>query len=422
MLLLGIVWQAQTMQLLPMLPEAGLLQGRGSEACDATLRNDKEFDLIVYGATGFTGKLAAKYLSSGLPGAPRWAVGGRKRGELANLSAELAARGPKLGPSIFVADLQDLNALQEMTQRARVVLTYAGPYEEYGGENLIKAALSTCTNYVDITGETAWKVQMLQKYSDEAQARGLVVVQSAGLDSLPADLVSMLAAEEVAADGKGPPTEVAVFWSKGNGLASGGTLASGIYQATHHLPSGLYDLAPGATQVSPKQAVALFDEEHFPYAMSQIDIPVIHRSMSLRFPGAGISVSEDTGASYRANLATFLADPRLLTEPPASNPKPGEGPPEWMLEEGSFANEARARRASDGHTAAIRLDGANDPGYQACAKFSVEFSLGLARAGPAVFGFPTPSLALGPSKLRDILEEADGGRLMNFTVVPASPQ
>jgi len=304
-----------------------------------------------------------------------------------------------------------------MTRRARAVLTYAGPYGEYGGENLIKAALSTCTHYVDITGEVNWKRQMLEKYEQDAQARGVAVVQSAGFDSLPPDLLAMLVAEKVAADGQGPPTEVAVMWTKMNGGVSGGTTASAAYEQSHYSLPGPYDLSPGAKEVSPLSAALLFIGPQLPYFMSITDVPVMHRSMSLRFPEAGISVSESSGAVMLANSAAWKADPRWKSDPPPDDPQPGQGPPEWMLKAGSYAAEARAKRAADGHMAAIQLDGAGDGGYQACAQFSVELALGLAREGPAIVGFPTPSLALGATRLREILELADGGRLMNFTDV-----
>jgi len=330
---------------------------------------------------------------------------------------QLASSGSQPGPAILVADLQDAAALQAMTRRAKVVLSYVGPFEKYGGENLIKAALSTCTHYVDIDGETNWQRDMIRRYEGEARARGLAVVQAAGLDSLVPDLISMLAAEGVAADGQGPPTAVSVLWSKINGWASGGTAASNDYARSHHSSMGPYALAPEATQVPPGEATGLFWQDQAPYFASEGDTQVIHRSMALRFPRAGISVSEAMGEGVGSNLKVFLTDPRMEADPPPTDLRPGEGPPAWMLQDGSFAAEARAKRSADGRMKAIRLDGAGDPGYQACAKFSVEIALGLAREGPAILGFPTPSLALGAVRLREILEAADGGRLMNFTDV-----
>lgn len=354
-------------------------------------------------------------MSQGRPGASRWAIGGRNKTELSNLRLGLAAGTSQSRPAIVVADLQDLASLQAMTQQAKVVLTYAGPYGEYGGENLIKAALSTCTDYVDITGEQHWKAQMLYKYEDEAQARGLAVVQSAGFDSLPADLLSMLVAEGVASDGQGPPSEVAVLFTKMNGGRSGGSVASAAWEMSHYSFPGPYDIAPGAMQVPSLPATTLFKEPQLPYFMSISDLPVIHRSMNLRFPEVGISVSETESTSVSANSEEFNSDPRMQSDPMPDDLQPGEGPPEWMLQAGSFAAKARARRSADGRTVTINLDGAGDPGYQWCARASVELALGLARHGPAATGFPTPSLAVSATGLREILGVADGGRLVNFT-------
>lgn len=386
-----------------------------SVACSPTDISDKDFDLILYGATGFTGRLAAEYLAQGLAEAPRWAIGGRNETELSVLSAELGAGNPAGGPPVLVADLQDATALRALTARARVVLTFAGPYEKYGAESLVQAALDTCTHYVDITGETFWKAMVLQRFGMAAEARGVALVQSAGLDSLPADLLAMLAAEEVAADGQGGPTEVAVMWRRMNGMASGGTIASGVYSATHHGQfRDPYILAPKADQALPEAALKLFPEAHVHYDMSVVDVPVVIRSMSLRFPGTPVSFSEDQSTSAGEEFSKFVRDPRMLTDPPKQNLRPGEGPPRWVVESGSFSGEARARRASDGRQAGISLEARGDPGYGACAKMSVELALGLAKDSPVAVGYTTPSLALGAGQLKARLARVEGGTFMKF--------
>merc|ERR1719277_2926704 len=184
---------------------------------------------------------------------------------------------------------------------------------------------------------------------------------------------------------------------------------------SHYPLPGQYDLAPGAVRVSPLPARALFQEPPQPYFMSISDLPVIHRSMQLRFPGVGISIAEASSASVSENSEAFNADPRMETDPMPEDLQPGEGPPEWMLQAGSFAAEATAKRSADGRTVVVKIEGAGDPGYQWCVKASVELALGLARQGPALTGFPTTSLAVGATGLREILESAEGGSLTNFT-------
>jgi len=313
------------------------------------------------------------------------------------------------------ADLGDYDSLLAMARKAKVVLTYVGPYEEFGGEHLIRAALDACTHYVDITGETPWKLDMLGRYEKEAQDRGVVVVQSAGLDSLPADLAASLAAESLASDDEGPPTEVAVMWEKLNGWVSAGTLHSGMYSATHHAPTNDYSLAPGMKQTPKWAAQFLFPELHLPYPMSFVDTPTLVRSMHLMFPKASVSVTEDMAPSVAAHFAVFAADPRMVLDSPIVSTALGKGPPEWMMAKGSFALEGRARRAASGRVAGVRVEGRGDPGYGACAKYSVELALGLAQPGGAAgAGFLTPALALGPRKLRQRLEAAEHGRLFRF--------
>mmetsp|Transcript_7609 Transcript_7609/g.19402 ORF Transcript_7609/g.19402 Transcript_7609/m.19402 type:complete len:509 (+) Transcript_7609:74-1600(+) len=397
----------------------------------------KDLDLIVYGATGYTGKLAAAYLAKGHPRHPRWAIAGRHEEELNELR-ETISSGPADRPTVLVADLQDENALRAMTSRAKVVLTFAGPYRKYGGENLISAAIATCTHYADITGEGPWKAEMLEKHGESAKARGVAIVQAVGLDSMPADILATRSAEMLASDGFGPPTDITVMWSKFNGLMSGGTKAAGedsmLFGASIPDKAHTFALAPETPEEARLDSVpggvpahlegpslmgydANFSQFTVPYFMGFLDGPTVRRSLALTFPGAPIHFSEVMGQSVMTEMAKFFTDPMMLLDPPNLDPAPGEGPPQWVLDKGGLAGQGLAvRGAPHAAEARLHLECHGDPGYAATSKWSVEFAVQLALEGPkdGAGGYLTPTLALGAETLVQLLSEANSGNLCSF--------
>jgi len=325
-----------------------------------------------------------------------------------------------------------------MTSRAKVVMTYAGPYKKYGGENLIKAAVSTCTHYSDLAGEGPWKAEMFEKFDGLAKARGVAVVQAVGLDSMPADIMAIRSSEMLASDGLGPPSDVTVFYSKFNGLFSGGTMAAGedsmqygaaIADKAHTyalapetpedarldtMPGGLPPHVGGASELG---FDANFSQVTFPYIMGGIDGPTVRRSLALTFPGAPIHFSEVMGQSVMTGMAKFFADPMAVIDPPNLNPAPGEGPPQWVLDKGGMTGQGLAvRGAPNAAEARFHMDCKGDPGYSATGKWSVEFALGLAQRGPkdGIGGYLTPTLALGSETIVQLLSQADSGNLCSF--------
>merc|ERR1719229_1708589 len=151
--------------------------------------------------------------------------------------------------------------------------------------------------------------------------------------------------------------------------------------------------------------------------MSSIDGPVARRSLALMYPGAAIHLSEVMGQSVATEMGKFLSDPMAKQEPPNFNPAPGQGPPAWILEKGGMDGQGLAARGAP-NAAQVRLHMSchGDPGYQATAKWSVEFSLALGQEGPrgGAGGYLTPTSALGPQALEERLSQADGGRLCSF--------
>ena len=122
---------------------------------------EKDLDIVVYGATGFTGKLCVKYLMQNSKGI-KWAIAGRDRTRLSQVAIRFSAQVEKL-----IADGDDQKALDEITKRAKVVISTAGPFHRYGS-NLVASCVKNSTHYVDITGETFWIKEMMDKYHSKA--------------------------------------------------------------------------------------------------------------------------------------------------------------------------------------------------------------------------------------------------------------
>ncbi|MDO9369044.1 MAG: saccharopine dehydrogenase NADP-binding domain-containing protein, partial [Sphingopyxis sp.] len=185
----------------------------------------REFDIIVYGATGFTGRLVAEYLVqhyTGRKDAPTWAMAGRSADKLAEVRDLIGA--PK-DTALIVADASDPASLDSMAARASVILTTVGPYQLYG-EPLVAACVKAGTAYADLCGEPGWMREMIDAYQDAARASGARITFSCGFDSIPFDLgVHFLQAEAVRRHGK-PAPRVKGRVRKMAGGASGGTVAS----------------------------------------------------------------------------------------------------------------------------------------------------------------------------------------------------
>ena len=148
---------------------------------------DREFDIIVYGATGYTGRLVAEHFVreyGDRDDAPKWAMAGRSEDKLTAVRDEIGA--PATTPMI-VADASDPASLEAMCKRTKVVLTTVGPYQLYG-DALVEACVKTGTDYADLCGEPAWMAEQIAKHHDAAKASGARICFSSGFDSIPFDL------------------------------------------------------------------------------------------------------------------------------------------------------------------------------------------------------------------------------------------
>ena len=182
----------------------------------------RELDLVIYGATGFVGRLLADYLARNAPDGVRIALAGRSQ---AKLEATRAALGPRAADwPIVIADADDPVALAELASRTRVVATTVGPYAKYGAE-LVTACVAAGTDYVDLTGEVLFVRESIDAHHDKARANGVKIVHSCGYDSIPSDLGVHVLHQAVQADGAGELTGTTLVASLSGGV-SGGTIDS----------------------------------------------------------------------------------------------------------------------------------------------------------------------------------------------------
>lgn len=200
------------------------------------MATERTFELVVFGATGFTGRLTADYLASRVTGP--WAIAGRDRGKLEQVAAELGAQGRR--PEVRVADSRDPAALSALTAETRVVATTVGPFDEVG-DALVASCVASGTDYLDITGEPAFVRRQVQKHDAAARAAGLRIVHCCGFDSVPHDFGAWLTVQQLPSD---QPLRVEGF-VEASGQISGGTWHSAI---------GAMARPRGAVAATPRQA------------------------------------------------------------------------------------------------------------------------------------------------------------------------
>lgn len=363
----------------------------------------KDFDIIVYGASGFTGRLVAEYL--GKIGHKSFAMAGRNEAKLAEVRDQMGLDAP-----LVIADGEDEASLKEMAERAKTVVTLVGPYQLYG-DKLLKACIDAGTDYCDLCGEPAWMAQKIREADDAAKASGARIVFSCGFDSIPSDL-GVIELQDKVKEASGAPAEhVKLLVREMKGTFSGGTAAS--FQATMKAafsnPQVLADLknpfslCPGFE--GPRQPslnkVRHDDEEGTwlaPFVMSSINTKNVHRTNFLGgHPyGEGFLYEEmiPTGPGEKGEaIANKIAGDNSMAGDDA--PKPGEGPSKEERENGSYTL-ALIGKSSDGTRYETVVTGDKDPGYGSTSKMIAETARGLNEDRPdGPGGILTPGAALG---------------------------
>lgn len=378
----------------------------------------REFDIIVYGATGFTGRLVAEYLVqhyADRADAPKWAMAGRSTEKLAEVRDLIGA--PKDTP-LVVADASDPASLDAMAARAKVILTTVGPYQLYGAP-LVAACVRAGTAYADLCGEPGWMREMIDEHQDAAKASGARITFSCGFDSIPFDLgVHFLQAEAIKRHGK-PAPRVKGRVRKMSGGASGGTIASltETLKAIAKKPSlalllkSSFALTPGFEGPSqPTGLVPQYDPATgtwtAPFVMAPINTKNVHRTNYL----LGHAWGEDL--VYDEMVMTTIGDAgKAMAEAMAkANPfgesklQPGEGPSKEAREKG-FYDILFVGEYSDGTTLRASVQGDRDPGYGSTSKMLAETGIALL-ANKGDGGVWTPGALLGDALIARLTEHA----------------
>jgi short subunit dehydrogenase-like uncharacterized protein len=389
---------------------------------------DRDYDLVVFGASGFVGKLTAGYLGRNAPPGARIALAGRSRSKLLTVRDQL---GPAAADwPVIVSDASDTAGLASLAASSRVVATTVGPYMSYGLP-LVEACAAAGTHYADLTGEVRFVRESIDRCDGVAQESGARIVHSCGFDSIPSDLGVLALYRGVQAAGAGDLEETRLVLTTIKGGVSGGTLASIMRQlddmksdpSVRRLVADPYALSPdraGEPDVGrQRDPIAGIDHDAalnrwlIPFFMASFNTRIVRRSNALQgwAYGRRLRYSESQGfPSGLAGLATGVVTTAglgalaggLMFGPTRSLlgrvlPAPGAGPSEKVQQRGRFALEIHAR-TSTGAGYVATVTGRGDPGYAGTAVMLGEAALSLAFDGaalPDAAGVLTPATGLG---------------------------
>ena len=375
-----------------------------------------EFDIIVYGATGYTGRLVAEYLAQryGVGGELKWAMAGRSAAKLAEVRDLIGA--PKDTP-LVVADADKPADLDAMVKRAKAIITTVGPYQLYG-DRLVAACAAAGTDCLDLSGEPNWMRTVIDAHSETARKSGARIVHSCGFDSIPFEL-GVFFAEETAKAKLGAYVPRVKGRIRGiRGGLSGGTAASGAatMAAIQKDPSLMmlmmnpFALTPGFQGPDQPPGMAVEHDEDVgadvgPFMMAAINTKNVHRSNALQ--------GHPWGEGFKYDEMSIMI-PGAPTEFSGMEnaPKPGEGPTSEEREAG-FYDLVFIGIADDGRKVKVSVKGDRDPGYGSTSKMLAESAICLVKdCADIPGGVWVPGAAMG-SKLIDRLQKNAG---LTFTV------
>ena len=375
----------------------------------------KDIDIIIYGATGFTGKLCVKYFQS-LNTTVTWAMAGRNL-----IKLEKVAKENQTNVEILIADSDDEKALDNLTSRARVILSTTGPFHRYGSK-LVASCIKNHTHYVDITGENFWVKGLIEKHHKEASAKGIRIIPSCGFDSIPSDLGTFFAAKALSQ----PIKRIESFHSYQGG-ASGGTLETMFSMGELDLGDDLTDpfLLNPDDSYSNKQKQLSSDRVGIakkpeinawsgPFIMATANTRVVRRTealLALRQESYGADFTYQEHAFHKSwfsavkslvltglSVLVLLSPLKRLVKP--FLPKPGEGPSESVQENGWFDCKYIVE-TEEGTKKVFNMSGKGDPGYKVTSKLVSECALCLIEdlerlpGGPEYGGVLTSAAGLG---------------------------
>lgn len=394
----------------------------------------REFDVVIFGATGFAGELTARYLAEHAPAGTRIALAGRSEAKLEKVRSALPTAAHDW--ALIVADSESPASLDAMAARTRVLVTTVGPYLKYG-EALLSAVANAGTDYVDLTGEVPFVRYSIDKYSELAASTGARIVHACGYDSIPSDLGVHALYRRAQADGAGDLGETTMVVDKFSGGLSGGTIdsmrvvtelardkdARKLLMNPFALSSGAGDRPPAfvkgaAPSDSPMGKASDVDPSLrgsiAPFLMGSYNTRIVRRSnylldgaygpgfrygetmrvggnaLTSRLAAGGVAVGMGALFGALALKPTRAVLDRFL-------PKPGEGPSEESRDKGFFVHKTFTT-TSTGKRYVAKVEAQGDPGYKATAMMLGEAALSLAldrAALPDRVGILTPAVAMG---------------------------
>jgi short subunit dehydrogenase-like uncharacterized protein len=392
---------------------------------DQTMSAQRQYGIVVYGATGYTGRLVCEYLNQqyGVNRDVVWAMCGRSQEKLESVRDEMGI--PSSVP-LVIANADDQLSVDAMVASTKVVLTTVGPYQLYGSD-LVKACAAAGTDYVDLCGEPGWMHEMIAAYGDSAKASGARIVFSCGFDSIPFDLGVYCLQQHAKKTFNTTLPRVKGRVRSMKGSFSGGTLASfketmkaasktpGLVEVLTN-PFALTEGVSGPKQ--PSGAKPLFEEDlnswSAPFVMATINTKNIHRSNFLLAHEYGSDFVYDemmlTGPGEQGEtVAQAVAADKSMA---ASTLQPGEGPSKEEREAGFY--EVLFVGSNDaGNVAKVSVKGDKDPGYGSTSRMIAESAVCLLKNPDAASGgIWTPAAAIG-SLLIERLESNAG---LSFTI------
>ena len=381
--------------------------------------SEREFDVIVYGASGYTGKLVADYIEKeyGNNDSLKWALAGRNKDKLLNIRRELNLNSSL---SILEVDSNDQASLDVMTSSAKCILTTVGPYQLYGS-SLVESCAKNGTDYVDLTGEPGWMYEMINAHKETAEKSGARIVFSCGFDSIPFDLGVYFVQQAVQSKFGKPAQHVRGRVKAMNGEFSGGTIASlGATMATLKEkpelikvlanPFSLTEGFEGPAQLDDSKV--LLDEKLdmwvAPFVMAPINTKNIHRSNALLdFQYGKDFCYDEMMIGGKGEEGKQIADAITSANPMGGDnvPQPGEGPSKESREQGNY--DVLFFADIDGETVEARVTGDMDPGYGSTSKMITESAICLVQDCPNLKGgIYTPAPAMGEKLIKRLTDKA----------------
>ena len=391
------------------------------------MASPRKYDLVLFGATGFTGGLTAEYLAQHAPAATRWALAGRNRAKLEAVRTRLAALNPACaGLSLIEADVGDADALRQLAQSTKVVLTTVGPYILHG-EALVAACAAVGTHYADLTGEPEFVDLMWLKYHEQAQQTGAKIVHCCGFDSIPHDLGAYFTVQQLP---QGVPLKVEGF------VRAGGTFSAGTYHSAINAFGRMREYAqvakqrrgreqyPQGRRIGSTRQKVRFEKTLGTWVVPfpTVDPQVVRRSAAaLDRYGPEFRYGHYVQVKKLASVATMIAGVSALFTLAQAGPTrrwllskktSGEGPTPERRAKSWF--RVRFHGEGGGKKVVTEVKG-GDPGYGETAKMLAESALCLAHDQlPDRAGQLTTAAAMGDALLARLQRAG-----ISFEVVPA---